>query len=160
MNHSLVAVRHRARRARVTRDHRIESPVTTLFTTAYTNNPQHSTTRQTTQRRGLTPHSLDGDYWRLLGEVGGKCPMSVPWRWGAMIPNVRVDLSISFFLVARRSGAHHSQFNILNLAPITSPMEHRKRSCPARSSAATGDDRLGRFQNTLTGVMFFGTVYF
>jgi len=23
-----------------------------------------------------------------------------------------------------------------------------------------GDDRLGRFQNTLTGVMFFGTVYF
>jgi len=26
MNHSLVAVRHRARRARVTRDHRIKSP--------------------------------------------------------------------------------------------------------------------------------------
>jgi hypothetical protein len=23
-----------------------------------------------------------------------------------------------------------------------------------------GDDRLGRFQNTLTGVMIFGTVYF
>ena len=33
MNHSLVAVRHRARRARVTRNHRIKSPQVSLLTT-------------------------------------------------------------------------------------------------------------------------------
>ena len=56
----------------------ILSPITILLSMIYVNSPQHSTTRQATQRRGLTPHSLDGDCWRLLGDVGGKCPMSVP----------------------------------------------------------------------------------
>jgi hypothetical protein len=25
------------------------------------------------------PCYVDGDYWRLWGEIVGKCPMSVPW---------------------------------------------------------------------------------
>jgi len=71
MNHSLAVGSHRARRARVTRDHRIKSPVSALFASIYDNILQHFTTRQTTQRRGVTPHGFDGDYWRLLGEVEG-----------------------------------------------------------------------------------------
>ena len=45
MNHSLTVGRHRARRARETRDHRIKSPVSTLFTIIYNNILQHFTTR-------------------------------------------------------------------------------------------------------------------
>ena len=59
MNHSLAAVRHRARRARVTRDHRITSPVNSLSATIYTNNPQHSTTMKTAQWRGLPRRYID-----------------------------------------------------------------------------------------------------
>ena len=44
-SHPLVAVGHRSRSVRVTRDHRIKSPISTLFTTIYVNNLQFPTTR-------------------------------------------------------------------------------------------------------------------
>ena len=80
MNHSLAVGSHRARRARVTRDHRIKSPVSALFASIYDNILQHFTTRQTTQRRELPPRCFDGGCWRLLAKIEGYCPMSVPRR--------------------------------------------------------------------------------
>ena len=79
LNHSLATVRHRAHRARVTRDHRIKSPsVSPLITISY-NSELASTTRN------------EGAYWppgsprivvsccQELAFVEFKCTRSAPW---------------------------------------------------------------------------------
>jgi len=80
MNHSLTVGRHRARRARVTRDHRIKSPLVSLLFTMFNNNLQHSTTRtQWTYEQPRSPRSVVS-YCREWAFVEFKCTRSAPWR--------------------------------------------------------------------------------
>jgi len=79
MNHSLAVVRHRARRARVTRDHRIKSPLVSLLTTTRYNTESTTTTRsERTYRRPESPRSVVS-CCRKLAFVEFKCTRSAPW---------------------------------------------------------------------------------
>jgi len=78
MNHSLTVGRHRARRARVTRDHRIKSPLVNLLITVFYNTRQHSTTRtEGTYERPRSPRCVVY-CCRKMAFVEFKCTRSAP----------------------------------------------------------------------------------
>ena len=78
MNHSLAAVRHRARRARVTQDHRIKSPTVSLLTTTIYNTESTTTTSNPLSFNALIDSCFTGGSWLELRLVEHECPTSVP----------------------------------------------------------------------------------
>ena len=71
MSHSLVAVRHRARRARITRDHRIKSPLGMHSDSAFRHKPSPILARLARSNRGRRA----GSNQHLRRQTRPPCPV-------------------------------------------------------------------------------------